>query len=123
MQQAIAFATTAGLGFWVFRSQIAKTNTGTDLMGVDIQHVSEPEIYQPAFTPSLHEGHPGPAILRREDNTTDVQTTQQDLINTAKFESRHFLMDPFRFRGEATQVNIQDTTLPTPSNWTKGHDQ
>ena len=125
MQQALAFATSAGLGFWIFRSQLQGTfpnGAGTDLMGIDTQNLREVSINQPSFTPSLYNGQPGPAINHRADNTAETRGRQQDLINTSKFESRHFILDSLRFLGDGQTAKINDGTLPTAYSWTKAGD-
>jgi hypothetical protein len=114
MEQALVFATTAGLGYYWLRGGYQNAlNRGPDLQGVNTIG-GQPSVNEPVHVPNPQATN----FTNKRDLTPAVRARQQELIDASKFESRHHVLDPFKYQGERTVGQILDTTVDR-DRWTK----
>lgn len=114
MEQALVFATTAGLGYyWLRQGYQSGLNRGPDLQGVNIIG-GQPSVNEPIHVPDQKPLN----FTNKRDLTGALSARQQEMIDASKFESRHYVLDPFKYQGQPTQGELLDTTIDR-DRWVK----
>jgi hypothetical protein len=114
MEQALVFATTAGLGYyWLRGAYQTSLNKGPDLQGVNIIG-GQPSVNEPIHVPNKLPLN----FTNKQDLTSAVRARQQELIDASKFESRHAVLNPFAYQGQQSMGQILDTTVDR-DRWTR----
>lgn len=118
MEQALVFAATAGAGFYFFNQDFqSQINAGPDTVGLNTFRPQVP-VTQYNYVPSKDKTN----ITHASDINPAWRDSQQRLIEESKFESRHRVLDPFRFHDEA-QVGFPTTDeIPSLRSWTREHE-
>jgi hypothetical protein len=114
MEQSLAFALSAGIGYWWFQSQSRQQVRGPGMQGESVQTSTLAAPVRQQYVPSGF----GVNFASSEDNTPTLRGSQQDLITTSRMESRHQILDPLRYQQEPKMGHPVETGIGDISQWT-----